>query len=88
MNSLKKVTNVLSFLILVISITTPAYAQLPEFFNFDDNYYIVYGGPNVTATLIGDNEYSRGDTVTIDLNLMNKGVVSGFKDEADKDDLD
>lgn len=88
MNSLKNVTNVLAFLFLVISITAPACAQLPEFFNFDDNYYSVYGGPNVTATLIGDNEYSRGDTVTIDLNLMNKGVISGFKDEADKDDLD
>lgn len=88
MKSLKNVINLLASLLLVISITTPAYAQLPEFFNFDDNYYVVYGGPNVTATLIGDNEYSRGDTVTVDLNLMNKGVVSGFKDEADKDDLD
>lgn len=88
MNCLKNMINVLAFLFLVINITTPAYAQLPEFFNFDENYYVVYGGPNVTATLIGDNEYSRGDTVTIDLNLMNKGVVSGFKDEADKDNLD
>jgi hypothetical protein len=88
MKSLKNVINILAFLLLVISITTPAYAQLPEFFNFDDNYYVVYGGPNVTATLMGDNEYSRGDTVTIDLNLMNKGVVTGFKDEADKDKLD
>ena len=88
MNCLKNVINVLTYLFLVICIATPACAQLPEFFNFDENYYVVYGGPNVTATLIGDNEYSRGDTVTIDLNLMNKGVVSGFKDEAEKDNLD
>lgn len=88
MKSLKNVSNTLAFLLFVMTITTPAYAQLPEFFNFDDNYYAVYGGPNVTATMLGDNEYSRGDTVTIDLNLMNKGVVTGFKDEADKDNLD
>jgi len=88
MNSLKNVINAIAFLFLVVCITTPAYAQLPEFFNFDDNYYIVYGGPNVTATLIGDNEYYRGDTVTIDLNLMNKGVITGFKDGVRRKNLD
>ncbi|MGB3908012.1 MAG: hypothetical protein WBL02_06220 [Methanomethylovorans sp.] len=88
MNRLKNITNILIFLFTIICITTPAYAQLPEFFNFDENYYMVYGGPNVTATLIGDNEYSRGDTVTIHLNLMNKGVISGFKVGTDKKDLD
>ena len=54
MNRLKNITNILIFLFTIICITTPAYAQLPEFFNFDENYYMVYGGPNVTATLIGD----------------------------------
>jgi hypothetical protein len=88
MNSLKNVINAIAFLFLVVCITTPAYAQLPEFFNFDDNYYVVYGGPNVTATLVGDNEYYRGDTVTIDLNLMNKGVITGFKDGVRRKSLD
>ena len=55
--------------------------ELPEFFNFDENYYTVYGGPDVSASLIGDNEFSRGDEVTLNINLMNKGVITGFKDE-------
>ncbi|WP_340818768.1 hypothetical protein [Methanolobus sp. WCC4] len=60
--------------------------ELPEYFNFDDNYYTVYGGPDVTATLIGDNEFSRGDEVTLNVNLMNKGVVTGFESDDEADD--
>ncbi|ETA67091.1 cell surface protein possibly involved in adhesion with CARDB domain [Methanolobus tindarius DSM 2278] len=59
--------------------------ELPDFFNFDENYYTVYGGPDVSATLVGDNEYSRGDEVTLKVNLMNKGVITGFKSEEDDD---
>ncbi|WP_406659588.1 hypothetical protein V7O66_06975 [Methanolobus sp. ZRKC3] len=83
----------LSVLMLVL-IAIPVHAEmsttsmeLPEFFNFDENYYTVYGGPDVTATLIGDNEFSRGDEVALNLNLMNKGVITGFKDEEDDNSL-
>ncbi|WP_407355938.1 COG1361 S-layer family protein [Methanolobus sp. WCC5] len=59
--------------------------ELPDFFNFDENYYTVYGGPDVSATLVGGNEYSRGDEVTLNINLMNKGVITGFKSESNTD---
>lgn len=62
---------------------TAANAELPDFFNFDENYYTVYGGPDVTATLVGDNEFERGDTVTLNLDLMNKGLITGFRSEED-----
>lgn len=61
----------------------PANADLPEHFNFDENYYNVYGGPDVVGTLVGDNEVSRGDTVTLNIDLVNKGVVTGFESEID-----
>ena len=67
---------------------TAANADLPDFFNFDDNYYTVYGGPDVTATLVGDNEFERGDSVTLNLDLMNKGLITGFESEEDKKFLD
>jgi hypothetical protein len=80
-------------IILIMLLALPVHAEmtttslgLPEFFNFDDNYYTVYGGPDVTATLVGDNEFYRGDEVTLNLNLMNKGVVTGFKSEDEADD--
>ncbi|WP_094227944.1 COG1361 S-layer family protein [Methanolobus psychrotolerans] len=56
--------------------------ELPDFFNFDENYYTVYGGPDVSATLVGSNEYSRGNEVALSINLMNKGVITGFKSES------
>jgi hypothetical protein len=41
----------------------------------------VYGGPDLNATLVGDNQYSRGDTVTLNIEMMNKGEVTGFRSE-------
>ncbi|WP_255334200.1 COG1361 S-layer family protein [Methanosarcina sp. KYL-1] len=63
----------------------PVQAALPENFDISDNYYTVYGGPDISATLLGDNEYSRGDTVTLSITMMNKGAISGFKSENDVD---
>ena len=84
--------NLVIVVILAISFVMPASAEfasvnagLPEHFNFNENYYNVYGGPDVVATLVGDSEFSRGDTITLNINLMNKGVVTGF--ESDEDDV-
>jgi hypothetical protein len=71
---------------LLISVAAlPVQAALPENFDFNDNYYTVYGGPDLSATLLGDNEFSRGDTVTLSIEMTNKGVISGFKSEKDVD---
>jgi hypothetical protein len=65
--------------------TMPVQAEIPQYFDFGKNFYTIYGGPNLDSTLIGDNEYSRGDTATLNIGLMNKGVVEGFKSEKDAD---
>lgn len=64
----------------------PAQAAIPENFDISNNYYTVYGGPDLSATLLGDNEFSRGDTVTLSIDMMNKGAISGFKSEDEADD--
>ncbi|SFM18123.1 hypothetical protein SAMN04488696_0221 [Methanolobus profundi] len=89
LNKVVLVSLVLSMLfVLPVSAETMTIdSELPDFFNFDENYYTVYGGPDVSATLVGDNEYSRGDEVTLDVNLMNKGVITGFKSEEDDDPI-
>jgi hypothetical protein len=81
-------------LLAALLLAVPAQAEfiaennaLPEHFKFDENYYTVYGGPDISATIVGDNEYSRGDSVELSINLMNKGVITGFESETD-DDLD
>ena len=68
---------------LLILLAMPAQAAFPEHFDFGENYYTVYGGPNLTAIVIGDTEFARGDTVTVSINLMNKGLITGFKVEKD-----
>ncbi len=85
---LKRITSIIIFTLIFMQAAVPVNAQMfvmdikmPDFFNFDENYYTVYGGPDVSATFIGSNEFSRGDKVTINLELMNKGVVTGFKSE-------
>ena len=30
-----------------------------------DNYYTMYGGPALSASIAGTNEFERGDTVTL-----------------------
>ncbi|WP_406658133.1 hypothetical protein V7O62_06185 [Methanolobus sp. ZRKC2] len=79
--SIKRPLLIFVTLFFILQACMPVQAELPEFFNFDENYYTVYGGPNLSATFIGDNEFSRGDEVTINLDLMNKGVVTGFESE-------
>ncbi|WP_406671305.1 hypothetical protein V7O67_06590 [Methanolobus sp. ZRKC4] len=97
LRDLMKVINikriVTASLLMMVLMSLPVQAEmttvnleLPEYFNFDDNYYTVFGGPDVSATLIGDNEFSRGDEVTLNINLMNKGVITGFESDDEADD--
>jgi len=60
---------------------TPDTYSIPQSFNLGQNYYNVYGSPNITATLIGSNEFDRGQTATLNLGLMNKGKLLGIQNE-------
>jgi len=82
-----KIRNIsaIAILLMLLLAAMPVQAALPESFDFGKNFYTVYGGPDLDATPIGDNEYSRGDTATLNIGLMNKGVVEGFKSEKDAD---
>ncbi|MGP8319944.1 MAG: COG1361 S-layer family protein [Methanosarcinaceae archaeon] len=81
--NLKIMLPVIISLLLLLTIQGQAQAAFPEHFDFGDNYYTVYGGPNLTASVLGDTEFERGDTVIININLMNKGFITGFKVEED-----
>ncbi|MFQ6119920.1 MAG: COG1361 S-layer family protein, partial [Methanosarcinales archaeon] len=60
-----------------------AQKYLPESFEFSKNFYTVYGTPDITATLQGENEFERNETATLFVDLMNRGKVLGFKSERD-----
>jgi hypothetical protein len=46
---------------------------------FGTNYYNSYGEPEIYASLMGDSEFERGETAHLKINLVNKGVLYGFK---------
>ncbi len=77
----KDIQMILLAAISLLIVTVPAQAAFPEYFDVGDNYYTVYGGPNISASLLGDGEFYRGDTVTVNINLMNRGLITGFKSE-------
>lgn len=83
---MRKMIIFFSLLILMISgavgvSVTPDTYSIPQSFDLGQNYYTVYGSPNITATIIGSNEFDRGQTVTLNIGLMNKGKLLGYKNE-------
>jgi len=46
-----------------------------------DNYYTMYGSPDISASVSGTNEFDRGDTVTLYLDLTNYGRIIGFRED-------
>jgi hypothetical protein len=54
---------------------------IPPNYVFSTNYYKSYGEPDLYASLLGDYEFERGETAQIRINLVNKGVLYGFKSD-------
>ena len=44
-----------------------------------NNYYNFYGGPELEASVNGNDMFNRGDTVTLLVSLANYGRIIGFK---------
>ncbi len=68
--------------------TTPDNYNIPQSFNLGKNYYNVDGSPDLSATIIGSNEFDRDQTVTLNVDLMNKGKLLGFENDRTPYDSD
>ena len=83
---MKKVIIFFSLLIVIISCAsgaynTPSTYSVPQSFDLGKNYYNVYGSPDLSATIIGSNELDRGQKATLNIDLVNKGKLLGFKND-------
>jgi hypothetical protein len=81
---MRKMIIFFSLLILMISGAAgasimPDTYSIPQSFDLGQNYYNVYGSPNITSTIIGSNEFDRGQTVSLNIGLMNKGKLLGYQ---------
>lgn len=77
---------IFSLLIFMISgaagaYNTPDTYSIPQSFDIGINYYNVYGSPDISATIIGNNEFDRDQTTSLNIDLMNKGKLLGFKND-------
>ena len=83
---MKKMIMIFSLLIFMISgaagaYNTPDTYSIPQSFDIGINYYNVYGSPDISATIIGNNEFNRDQTTSLNIDLMNKGKLLGFKND-------
>ncbi len=91
---MNRIVRTLATLLLITALTTLATptsaAGLPDDlspgFTFSKNFYDIYGKPNITASIVGDDEFGRGDEVTLTIDLVNRGVVLGFESDRMPDD--
>ncbi|KAF5413011.1 MAG: hypothetical protein C5S43_00980 [Candidatus Methanocomedens sp.] len=81
--NMKKILLVLFTMVLIFAALTHATSEsIPaNIWEFTTDYYDVIGEPGLSASLVGDNEYDAGDSATLFIQLMNDGLVFGFKTE-------
>ncbi len=83
---IKKVT-AFALILLIVSVTAlPALGEDDDETNFivldqgsTVDYYKTYGEPIIKASVTGDPELIRGDTVDLKIKIANTGVIDGFK---------
>ena len=66
---------------LAVLATTQANDTYIPTYTGGDNYYNFYGGPSLSASVSGTDEFDRGDTVTLYVDLTNYGRITGFKQD-------
>ncbi len=67
---------------------TPDTYSISKSFDLGMNFYNVYGSPDISANIIGSNEFDRGQTVTLNIDLVNNGKLLGFKNDRTPHDAD
>ena len=58
----------------------------PNIWVFNDDYFTVYGSPEMVVSTTGNPEYDRGESSTILIEVMNKGKIIGFESEDEPGD--
>ena len=81
-----------TMILICVAPISPA-KYIPESYTRSTNYYDVTGNPLLVATLVGDNEFCRGEDAVLEITLQNYGAIFAIKgdeylDPDDPDDSD
>ncbi len=84
MKKILKILNILILLSIPVLISgagaqTPTAYYIPGSEDSGINYYYTYGGPNISATIAGSNQFDKDETITLPIDLMNHGKYLGFE---------
>jgi len=76
-----------AFLFIALAGPTPAGASSDNYIPSVslDNYWTTFGSPQLDASLAGTNEFDRGETVDLYVELTNYGRIMGFEDDKKAD---
>lgn len=75
------------FLLFVILTPQTQAGTIPaNQWKFNDDYFTVYGQPEMVVSIIGSPEYDRDESTTILIQIMNKGNIQGFESEEEPAD--
>jgi hypothetical protein len=75
-----KIAFCLIFMLAAIATSQANDTYIPAYTG-GDNYYNFYGGPSLSASVSGTDEFDRGETVTLYVDLTNYGRITGFKQD-------
>lgn len=53
----------------------------PNIWKFNDDYFTVYGSPEMVVSIAGSSEYDKDDSATLLIRIMNQGKIGGFESE-------
>jgi len=73
----------LVFFILFIIFIPQVQAETipPNQWKFNEDFFTVYGQPEMVVSIIGSPEYDRDESTTILVQIMNQGKILGFESE-------
>jgi len=79
-----KKTLIVFFLVVILATgtggaDTPSTYNVPRSFDFGTNYYNASDNPDINASIVGTNEFDRDQTITLSMDLMNRGKFLGFE---------
>ncbi|MDD4580551.1 MAG: hypothetical protein PHF80_07745 [Methanothrix sp.] len=83
---MRPIAALLGLCLLALIATAPAQNAYVPLELGGDNYYSMYGGPNISASVSGTDEFERGDTVSLYVDLTNYGRILGFKEDLTPED--
>ncbi|MGP8322036.1 MAG: COG1361 S-layer family protein [Methanosarcinaceae archaeon] len=80
---MRKLPVFLILLLILLLPTAQSYVETipPNKWTFIDDYFTIYGSPEMVVSTSGNPEYSRGDSATVLIQVMNQGKILGFEAE-------